>query len=253
MGGEGGRWSAAQKQQQAQAAARTQTTRKGSNKQQNQEQNSKNNNPETVRAVRRLVSRRLVSPKGGAPKCGPKPRKSGAPNGGVPEWWGPRRVEAWGPTYRVFFPSPAPIFVLFFFLSGGLLVELWWCLQRRYSLICTFGVLGLSCETPAAHAWQKEELKKNSIILTLQEQFYTSELSKDIQEAMSLILQYMTMLLFRATSSSTFTMSDVLSISILSSTLDYYREVKCRATDGQYSFCLWIPETRVTRILIRST
>ena len=47
-----------------------------------------------------------------------------------------------------------------------------------------------------------------------------SELFKDIQDPILLILHCRTMLLFRATSSSIFTMLDVRSIFILSSTLD---------------------------------
>ena len=60
------------------------------------------------------------------------------------------------------------------------------------------------------------------------------------------------MSLFRATSSSTFTMSDVLSICILS-VQDWYLEVKVRAKDRQCSFCLWIPWTKTIRILTRLT
>ena len=40
---------------------------------------------------------------------------------------GARRREA--QIFALFFPSPAPIFALF--LSGGLLVEFWWCLKRQ--------------------------------------------------------------------------------------------------------------------------
>ena len=47
-----------------------------------------------------------------------------------------------------------------------------------------------------------------------------SELFKDIQDAILLIFLYKTMLLFRATSPNIFTMLDVRSIFILSSTLD---------------------------------
>ena len=47
-----------------------------------------------------------------------------------------------------------------------------------------------------------------------------SELFKDIQDAILLILRYRTMLLFRATSSSIFSILDVRSVCILSSTLD---------------------------------
>ena len=50
---------------------------------------------------------------------------------------------------RPFFPSPATI-SFFSSLSGFLLVECWWCLDRRDPEMCTLGVLGLSCETPAA-------------------------------------------------------------------------------------------------------
>ena len=77
----------------------------------------------------------------------------------VPLWanlaktlWGPKGVgpELWeGPKFRAFFPLP-PLFSLFFLSLGVLLVEFWWCLKRRDPQMCTFGVLGLSCETPAA-------------------------------------------------------------------------------------------------------
>ena len=59
-----------------------------------------------------------------------------------------------------------------------------------------------------------------STVLMIQEQLFISELFKDIQYAILLILHYRTMLLFRATSSSIFTMLDMRSIFILSSTLD---------------------------------
>ena len=59
--------------------------------------------------------------------------------------------------------------------------------------------------------------------------------------------------LFRTTSSNTFIMSDVQSIYIPSSIRDWYLEVKIWTADRQCSFSLWIPETRIMRILIRST
>ena len=64
--------------------------------------------------------------------------------------------------------------------------------------------------------WQEEEDKRKdfSIVLILQEQFCTPELSKVIQDAILLILQYRTMSLFRTVSSSTSIMSDVQSICI---------------------------------------
>ena len=75
---------------------------------------------------------------------GTTPRKSGGPEGWGPKV-GPRRVG--GPNFALFCPSPAP-FSLFLSFSGGLLVEFWWCLNRRGGQMCTSGVLGLSCEAP---------------------------------------------------------------------------------------------------------
>ena len=71
-------------------------------------------------------------------------------------------------------------------------------------------------------AWQEEEetRKDTNIVLILQEQSCTSELFKAIQDAVSLILLHRTMLLFRATSPSTFIMSDVQLIYIPSSIRD---------------------------------
>ena len=58
--------------------------------------------------------------------------------------------EGWGAqNFALFFPSPVPI-SFFLSLSGCLLVEFWWCLKRRGAQMCTFGVLRLSCEAPAA-------------------------------------------------------------------------------------------------------
>ena len=60
---------------------------------------------------------------------------------------------------------------------------------------------------------QEEDKRKDfSIVLILQEQFYTSELFKVIQDAVLLIVHYRTMSLFRTVSSSTFVTSDVQSI-----------------------------------------
>ena len=69
---------------------------------------------------------------------------------------------------------------------------------------------------------------------------FISELFRDIWDSILLILHYRTLLFFRATSFSTYTMLDVRSICILSSTLDSYLEVKVRARDRQYSSCLSI-------------
>ena len=92
-------------------------------------------------------------------------------------------------------------------------------------------IIGLT--TSERKPWQEEEetRKDTSIVLIRQEQSCSSELFKVIQDAVSLILLYRTMSLFRATSSSTFIMSDVHSIYIPSSIRDRHREVKTRATD----------------------
>ena len=45
------------------------------------------------------------------------------------------------PKFRLFFPLPLP-FSLFFCLSGGLIVEFWWCLKRRDTQMFTFGISG---------------------------------------------------------------------------------------------------------------
>ena len=82
--------------------------------------------------------------------------------------------------------------------------------------------------------------KDLSIVLILQEQFCTSELSKVILDAILLILHYRTMSLFQTVSSSTCIMSDVQSIYIPLSIQDWYLEDKFWATDRQYSFYLWI-------------
>ena len=104
-------------------------------------------------------------------------------------------------------------------------------------------------------AWQEEEetRKGTIVVLILEEQFCTSELFKVIPDAVLLILLYRTMSWFRMVSSSTFITSDVQSIHIPSSFQDWYREDKIWATDRQYSCCLWILCTRITRILMRST
>ena len=73
------------------------------------------------------------------------------------------------------------------------------------------------------HVWrQQEEEQKGdfSNALVIREEFSTSELLKEIQDAILLILHYRTMLLFRATSSNMFNTFDMCSICILSTTVD---------------------------------
>ena len=61
------------------------------------------------------------------------------------------------------------------------------------------------------YAWQQEEEQKSiSTAMIFQEQWFISELSKDIQDAILLIFHFRIMLFFRAFSSSIFTILDVL-------------------------------------------
>ena len=65
---------------------------------------------------------------------------------------GPRRVEARRVVAQnlAFFSLSRSHFVLFLSLSGCLHVEFGGVFEGRDPLMYTFGVLGLSCETPAA-------------------------------------------------------------------------------------------------------
>ena len=69
-------------------------------------------------------------------------------------------------------------------------------------------LIGLTVD--GKHVWQQEEeiREDSSTVLMIQEQLFISELFKDIQDVVSLILLDRTMSLFRATSSNTFTIRD---------------------------------------------
>ena len=82
----------------------------------------------------------------------------GGPEGWGPEGWGP---EGWGPegwgaqNFALFFLTlPPPFF--FFLLSWGSWTLV--VLKRQVPEMCTFGVLGLSCEAPA----RKKRLPRNA-------------------------------------------------------------------------------------------
>ena len=88
-------------------------------------------------------------------------KKGGGKKGGA------RRVG--GPKFRVFFfPSPAPIFILFFSLrvssrvffplSGFLLVDFWWCFGRSGPQMCLFSPLGCPVK-PRRPAVPQDSLK----------------------------------------------------------------------------------------------
>ena len=70
------------------------------------------------------------------------PKGGEAPKGGAPKGEGPKISR--------FFSLLPPQFSLFSPSLEGPFVEFWWCLKRRGPEMCTFGVLGLSCEAPAA-------------------------------------------------------------------------------------------------------
>ena len=115
-------------------------------------------------------------------------------------------------------------------------------------IILCFVIVGLTKSGRAA--WQEEDTRNISVVCWFfRSNSCTSEIFKDIQDAVSLILLYRTMSLFRATSSNALVMSDVQSIHIPSSIRDWYQEAKFWATDRQYSFCLWIPCSKTIRIL----
>ena len=82
----------------------------------------------------------------GAPK-GWGPEGVGQRRGGAAKGWGP---EGWGAqNFALFFPSPATIFTLSSLAWGssrGIVVVF----EAPGPRMCTFGVLGLSCQTPAA-------------------------------------------------------------------------------------------------------
>ena len=107
-------------------------------------------------------------------------------------------------------------------------------------------------EDGAIEFWR---LKDFNFVLTRQEKkFFISELFKVIQDAISLSLHCRTMCLFRTISSSTFITSDVRSIYTPSQIQYWYREDKIQARkDRQYSFRLWIPWTRITKIRMSLT
>ena len=85
--------------------------------------------------------------KGGGPK-GCWPRRVGGPN--LEKVGGPK---GGGPKISRFFSLSRRKISFFSSLSGGLLVEFWWCLKRRGAQMCTFGVLGLSCASPGGPVW----------------------------------------------------------------------------------------------------
>ena len=113
------------------------------------------------------------APKGGAPKGGAP--KGGAPKGGAPKGVVPKGVgpEGWAEPKisRFFCPLPPPcsffffslgifsclfsfslgVFSYLFFSLGGRFVEFGGVIDGQDPQMCLFGVLGLSCEAPAAH------------------------------------------------------------------------------------------------------
>ena len=92
----------------------------------------------------------------------------------------------------------------------------------------------------------------SSTALMIQEQFFISELFKDIQDTILLILYCRTMLQIRTDSSKIFTTLDVRSIFIQSWTMDWYLEVRIQARETKSILsAFFILETKVTRILRR--
>ena len=97
---------------------------------------------------------------------------------------------------------------------------------------------------------QAEEQEDSSAALLIQEWLFISDLFKDIQDAILLILHWRTMLWFRANSFQKY-----LPYWMCVQPSFYHQlwidnlEVRIRARDRQYSSCPLILETKVTRIL----
>ena len=98
------------------------------------------------------------------------------PEGCGHEGWGPEGgPEGWGgPKFRAYSSLSRPHVRSFLCLSGYLLVEFWWCLRRRSPQMCTFGVLGLSCEAP----WDRSE--RCSVFLRMDRDYESPDLTYKI-------------------------------------------------------------------------
>ena len=118
------------------------------------------------------------APKGGAPKGGPRrvgPRRVGPPRVGPrrvgPRRVGPRRVgpRRVGARNFALFSLSCHIFLSFFPLLGVILLNFGGVFEGRDPRVCTFGVLVLLCEAPAApkppgrKLWRESE-KKSEIL-----------------------------------------------------------------------------------------
>ena len=79
--------------------------------------------------------------------------------GCVQDFWAPPpdRPSPGPPKFSLFFFSLPPEISFFLLSLRGLLVEFWWCLKRRDAQMCAFGVLWLSCGTPAVHLERARE------------------------------------------------------------------------------------------------
>ena len=99
---------------------------------------------------RRVVPRRVEAPKGGGPELGGPNLEKVGPRRVEPEGWSP---EGWGPKFRAFFPSSRHNFLSSSSLLGSLRGILVVFFKRRGPEMCTFGVLGLSCESTGGPVW----------------------------------------------------------------------------------------------------
>ena len=94
---------------------------------------------------------------------------------------GTRTVDGWGlkggeaPNFELFFPSPTSMFALS--VSGGLLVEFWWCVKCRNPQMCAFEVLWLSCEAPAAQKPPRFHTPKSAITASAHARWWPNDSS----------------------------------------------------------------------------
>ena len=89
---------------------------------------------------------------------GPRTKKNGAPKGGAPKG-GESKISRFFSLYHHNFLSFSPLFGVFSWNFGGIL-------KRWDPQMCPFGVLGLSCEAPAAP--KPPKLTRESFLEVLQ-------------------------------------------------------------------------------------
>ena len=143
-----------------------------------------------------------------------------------------------------------------FFVMEVFPEKMWsdWILENQRSSsgsFCIFSTL-VWRKVEEQHGRRRTQ-EKISVLFSFFRIFCISELSKVIQDATSMVLLVPdNVFIPDGFFENIYHVGCAISLhSIINS--DWYQEDKIWTTDRQCSFCLWIPETRVTRTLIRST